>query len=99
MNESATTVHRGRWRAAAWLWLAAVVAVACHQWRFWHMAHFETDILALLPQDEQAPEVGIATRQLTDQVTRQVVVMIGAPDWASATCSPCASRKRAATRR
>ena len=80
-----TEVHRGRWRAAAWLWLAVVAAVAVHQWQFWKTARFETDIMALLPQDEQAPEVGRATRQLADQFARQVVVMIGAPDWAAAT--------------
>ena len=58
--------------------------MAAHQWTFWRAAHFDTDVMALLPQDEQAPEVGRATRQLADQVTRQVVVMIGAPDWAGA---------------
>src|SRR6202000_3169135 len=60
-------------------------AAAAHQWQFWKAARFETDIMALLPQDEQAPEVGRATRQLADQFARQVVVMIGAPDWAAAT--------------
>ena len=85
MNDSTQPVRRGRWRAAAWLWLAIVAAVAVHQWHFWQSARFETDIMALLPQDEQAPEVGRATRQLADQFTRQVVVMIGAPDWAAAT--------------
>ena len=77
-------VPRLRWQVAAWLWLAFCCVVAVHQWMFWHDARFDTDVMALLPQDEQAPEVGIATRQLADQVTRQVVVMIGAPDWAGA---------------
>jgi predicted exporter len=77
-------VRRLRWQAAAWLWLALSIVVAVHQWTFWRSAHFGTDVMALLPQDEQAPEVGRATRQLADQVTRQVVVMIGAPDWAGA---------------
>ena len=80
----ARPVHRLRWQAAAWLWLAACLVVAAHQWTFWHGPRFDTDVMALLPQDEQAPEVDRATRQLADQVTRQVVVMIGAPDWASA---------------
>ena len=77
-------VRRLRWQVAAWLWLAFSVVVAVHQWTFWRSGHFGTDVMALLPQDEQAPEVGQATRQLAEQVTRQVVVMIGAPDWASA---------------
>lgn len=77
-------VRRLRWQVAAWAWLALCCVVAVHQWKFWRTAHFGTDVMALLPQDEQAPEVGRATRQLADQVTRQVVVMIGAPDWAGA---------------
>jgi predicted exporter len=72
------------WRVAAWAWLAFCLVVAVHQFSFWRSTHFDTDVMALLPQDEQAPEVGIATRQMADQVTRQVVVMIGAADWASA---------------
>jgi len=74
-----------RWKIAAWIWLAFCGVVAAHQWQFWRAGHFGTDVMALLPQDEQAPEVGRATRQLADQVTRQVVVMVGAPDQAGAT--------------
>ena len=77
--------RRRRWQVAAWVWLAIVGAIAVHQWQFWKTGHFDTDVMALLPQDEQAPEVSRATRQLADQFTRQVVVMIGAPDWAAAT--------------
>ena len=77
--------RRQAWRLAAWAWLALVAVVAAHQWHFWKTGHFDTDVMALLPQDEQAPEVSRATRQLADQFTRQVVVMVGAPDWASAT--------------
>ena len=72
------------WQLAAWAWLAFCVVVGVHQWKFWSAGHFGTDVMTLLPQDEQAPEVGRATRQLADQVMRQVVVMIGAPDWAGA---------------
>jgi len=78
-------LRRWRWQLAAWTWLVLVAAVAVHQWQFWRSAHFDTDVMALLPQDEQAPEVSLATRQLAAQATRQVVVMIGAPDWAAAT--------------
>jgi len=79
-----SAVRPGRWRFAAWAWLAVVAAVALHQWQFWRGGHFATDVMALLPQDEQAPEVGRATRQMAEQLTRQVVVMIGAPDWPAA---------------
>ncbi len=77
--------QRRRWQVAAWAWLAIVAVVAAHQWHFWKNGHFDTDVMALLPQDEQAPEVSRATRQLAAQVSRQVVVMIGAPDWPTAT--------------
>ena len=82
--ENAPPVRRLRWQVAAWAWLAFCVVVAVHQWTFWRSGHFGTDVMALLPQDEQAPEVDRATRQLADQVARQVVVMVGAPDWAGA---------------
>ena len=84
VDDASRPVRRLPWQVAAWAWLALCVVVAVHQWTFWRSSHFGTDVMALLPQDEQAPEVGIATRQLADQVTRQVVVMIGAPDWAGA---------------
>ncbi len=90
-------VRRLRWQAAAWVWLALCAVVAVHQWKFWSAAHFSTDVMALLPQDEQAPEVGQATRQLADQVARQVVVMIGAPDWAGAQKAAAAWEQAAAT--
>lgn len=82
--ENALPVRRLPWQVAAWVWLALCCVVAVHQWKFWSAGHFGTDVMALLPQDEQAPEVARATRQLADQVSRQVVVMIGAPDWAGA---------------
>lgn len=72
------------WRGLAVLWLVVVLAVAAHQWQFWHGSRIDTDVLALLPQDERAPEVAQATRQLADAAARQVVVLIGAPDWAEA---------------
>ncbi len=83
-NHAPRPVRRLRWQVAAWLWLACCLVVAVHQWTFWRASHFGTDVMALLPHDEQSPEVGRATRQLADQVTRQVVVMVGAPDWAAA---------------
>jgi predicted exporter len=84
LDDASRPLRRLPWQVAAWAWLACCLIVAAHQFSFWRTTHFDTDVMALLPQDEQAPEVGRATRQLADQVTRQVVVMIGAPDWASA---------------
>lgn len=89
MNESAL---RRWWLLAAIVWLMLVAAVAVHQWGFWHASRLDTDVLALLPRNEQAPEVGLATRALADRGSRQLVVMVGAPDW------PAARRAAAAWR-
>ena len=73
---------RGGWLLAGVLWLAVVLAMATHQWFFWRdPGNLSTDVLALLPQDEHAPEVALATRKLADQASRQIVVMVGAPSW------------------
>lgn len=72
------------WSVLALLWLLVVAAVAVHQWRFWQAGRLDTDVLALLPQDERAPEVALATRELADRASRQVIVMLGAADWDSA---------------
>jgi len=97
VDDASRPVRRLPWQVAAWAWLACCVVVALHQFTFWRTTHFDTDVMALLPQDEQAPEVGRATRQLADQVTRQVVVMIGAPDWTSAQEAAAAWRQAIAS--
>jgi len=96
VDDATRPVRRLPWQVAAWLWLAVCMVVAVHQWSFWRTTHFDTDVMALLPQDEQSPEAGVATRQLAGQVTRQVVVMIGAPDWASAQKAAAAWEQAAA---
>lgn len=72
------------WRIAALLWLVCVLAIVAHQWQFWRAGRLDTDVLALLPVSEQAPEVARAGKLLGEGVSRQVVVLLGAPDWASA---------------
>jgi len=86
LTESAALDAQARARARAWpvagaLWLVVVLAIALHQWSFWVDGRLSTDVLALLPQDERAPDVALATRQLADRAARQVVVMVGAPTW------------------
>ncbi|RUO91844.1 hypothetical protein D7Y11_17820 [Corallococcus sp. AB018] len=66
------------------LWALVVLAVGIHQVRFWRSASLDTDVLALLPEDEQAPEVDAATRKLADEAGRQLVLLVGAKDWPSA---------------
>lgn len=74
------TPHR-LWRVAALAWLLVVAVVAVHQWHFWRSGALHTDVMALLPDNEQAPEVGIATRNLVDGLSRQVMVVIGSEHW------------------
>jgi predicted exporter len=90
LTESTTSRVGAAWRLAAVLWLLLVLAVGVHQWHFWHGPALDTDVLALLPENEQAPEVSLATRQLADRVSRQVVVMLGAPDWPAAQAAAAA---------
>lgn len=77
-------VRTAPWRIAAALWLACVLLVAVHQWQFWRAGRLDTDVLALLPAAEQSAEVARASELLAGGVSRQVVVLLGAPDWASA---------------
>lgn len=69
------------WRAAALLWLLLVLAVGAHQWHFWKQGRIDTDVLALLPINERAPDVAQATQQLAEQIQRQVVVLLGTEQW------------------
>jgi predicted exporter len=62
-------------------WLLVVAGIGWHQWQFWHAPRFDTDVFALLPQDEQAPVAQRAMRQVSEQGERRVVVMLGAADW------------------
>lgn len=72
------------WRLAALAWLVFVAVVVVHQVQFWRAPAIDTDVLALLPEDEHAPEVSEATRRLADNASRQVIVLLGAADWATA---------------
>ena len=69
------------WRAAAWLWLCCVLAVGWHQVQFWQQGRIDTDVMALLPHNEQAPEIDIATQNLVGGLSRQILVMLGSSDW------------------
>lgn len=69
------------WRTAALVWLLVLVAVGVHQWQFWKHDGIDTDVMALLPVNEQAPDVALATEQLVAQMSRQVVVLVGTGEW------------------
>ncbi|MCW5321000.1 hypothetical protein D5039_07435 [Verminephrobacter aporrectodeae subsp. tuberculatae] len=71
-----------QWLALAWL--LVVAAIGWHQWQFWQAPRLDTDVFALLPQDEQASVAQRAIRQLGEQGERRVVIMLGAADWRAA---------------
>lgn len=81
------------WRWLAWLWLLLVLAVGVHQLQFWSRAQIESDVLALLPEDEQDPLLAQATRRIADAGARQMVVLLGATDAAQAQAAATAYRK------
>lgn len=79
MTESA---RHARWKALAWAWLLCVAALAAHQAAFWREARLDSDVLALLPGDTSDALLEAANERLSGGATRQVVVLVGAPDWA-----------------
>jgi len=87
------STDRRAWALAALLWLACVLAVAAHQWHFWQHTAIDTDVLALLPENEHEPEITEATRRLADRAQRQVIVLLGASDWPTAKAAAAAWRQ------
>lgn len=84
MIEPQRFMRRARWLAFAWL--ALVVAIVGHNAWLWTGARLQldTDVLAMLPQNERDSTVQQVTRQLTDSASRRIVVLVGGADWASA---------------
>ncbi|AZN36311.1 MMPL family transporter [Iodobacter ciconiae] len=72
-------------RLLAKIWLVIVLGFIGHNIYLWsgHL-QLDTDILAMLPQDERDPTVQNATRQLSDSAAKRVVVVIGGQNWESA---------------
>ena len=68
------------------IWLLVVIAIVIHV--AWLLIggrlQLDTDVLAMLPQDERQPAVQQATRQLADAAAGRVVVLVGGKDWDSA---------------
>ncbi|MCV2368079.1 MMPL family transporter [Roseateles oligotrophus] len=83
--KSSIAVPRGL-RLFGALWLVWVLLVGGHNLWLWTVSGraLDTDILAMLPRDEQQPVVVEATRRLADAGARRVVVLVGGGDWASA---------------
>ncbi|WP_373375791.1 MMPL family transporter [Cupriavidus nantongensis] len=71
-------------RLLALAWLVVVIGVALHQASFWRSARIDSDVMALLPGSERTATADRVLRQLADGVSREIVVLVGAPDWAQA---------------
>lgn len=69
-------------RALAFVWLVLVVVLAVHQFQFWRAARIDTDVMALLPASERTATADRVLRRLADGVSREIVVLVGSPDWA-----------------
>lgn len=84
MSDVRPSPVRARWLAG--VWLLVVLAIVGHNLWLWTGArlHLDTDVLAMLPQNERDTTVQMATRQLTDSASRRIVVLAGGGDWASA---------------
>jgi predicted exporter len=97
LSEAANPGSGGFARAWRWLalaWLLTVVAVGCHQWRFWQQSRIDSDVLALLPQDADDRAVADATRRIADASARQMVVLLGADTPERAKAAQAAFRER-----
>lgn len=68
------------WRVLALVWLALVLLVAAHQWRFWHEARIDTDVLALLPREADDVLAADATARIAEASARRIVVLLGTSD-------------------
>ncbi|MGC4027642.1 MAG: hypothetical protein QM696_02035 [Steroidobacteraceae bacterium] len=73
-------VAQNRYRLLALAWLAAVAALAVHQYRLWRAPDFVTDVAQLLPHQAD-PVLEQATAQLLSVAATQWVVLVGARDW------------------
>lgn len=71
---------RRLWRWLALGWAVVVLAIGVHQVQFWRASEVDTDILALLPRDAHDRALDDVTRRIADASSRQLLVMLGAPD-------------------
>ncbi|MCX7564285.1 hypothetical protein OS176_12220 [Xanthomonadaceae bacterium XH05] len=64
----------------AWVWLAMVLLVAGHHWRFWQDARIDTDVLALLPRAADDVLIADATARIAESNAKRIVILLGAAD-------------------
>lgn len=66
------------------LWLLMVALLCVHQWQFWQASRLDTNILALLPEDEHQPAVHEAIQRIAGSSGNQILLLVGARDWSAA---------------
>ena len=72
-------------RILALLWLALVLLAAGHLgWRLAHGLSFRTDLMALLPREEQNPALQKANDTVAHALSQKLVFLVGQPDRAKA---------------
>ncbi len=71
----------------ALVWAALVMALVWQQINFWRAPALDTDVMALLPGEAQDPLLAAASERIAASATRQVVVLVGAADWAQASAA------------
>lgn len=78
--------HGHGWRWTAWLWAAVVCALIAHVTWLWQTDRLtpNTDLLAMLPDEEQDPMLQHATTQMSHMAQQRLMVLIGAADWEDA---------------
>lgn len=73
-------------RTLAWAWLAVVCLALVYNAKVWLLDRrpLETDFLALLPADKSDPAVRAAFDRVAQSAEQNVLVLVGARDWAEA---------------
>jgi len=91
LTDSSAAIHvrhevswlpEGGWRALACVWLVLVLAACAHLGWLWQVERPrpDSDVMALLPQDDRDPIAEAAFARMASSAERRVVVMIGARD-------------------
>ncbi len=82
---TSSPVPRRAWLVFTLGWTVLVVALLAHQTFLWNGGlKVDSDVLALLPRDEQDDVAQEALKQLSERASRRVVVLVGAPSVAQA---------------
>jgi len=77
-------LNKGKAPVVVWLLVMAVMLAHVGWLLAGGRLQLDTDVLAMLPQDERQPAVQQATRTLADAGQRKVVVLVGGGEWEAA---------------